>query len=153
MAQLNEIEVEKFLKDSVDVEPTLLQEEFVRLPADMAYWNERYSKAMKEHLMGKLNVDRLYAMLQIEMRETLLAEGQKTTEALVSARIEVHPKYQEARLALVSAEAEAARLKGVLEAVRAKREMIVSLGAHLRVELQHDPIIREHMRGKRLESE
>jgi hypothetical protein len=153
MATLNEIEVEKFLKDSVDIEPTQLQEEYVRVPADIAYWNERYSQALRAHLLAKLELDRVYAILQIEKREVLSVAGGKVTEAIVSAAIEVDAKYQVARLATIDTEVEVSRLKGVSYAVSAKREMIVSLGAHLRIELQNDPIIREHYRAKRAESE
>jgi len=153
MAKLNEIEVDKYLKDSVDIEPTQLQEEYVRVPADIAYWNERYSQALRRHLMAKMTLDRIYAGLQIETREKLALERGKVTEATVSANIEVNPAYQAARLEVLEAEVESARIKGVGYAVSAKREMIVSLGAHLRIELQHDPIIREHYRAKRLEQE
>jgi hypothetical protein len=152
-AHLQEIEVEQYLKDSVDIEPTALQEEYVRVPADIAYWNERYSVALRAHLMAKMALDRIYAGLQIETREKLALEGGKVTESTVSANIELNTAYQAARLELVTAEVEAARIKGVSYAVIAKREMIVSLGAHLRIELQHDPIIREAMRAKRMEAD
>lgn len=152
-AKLNEIEVEQFLKDSVTIEPTLLQEEYVRIPSDIAYWNERYSAVLRAHLQAKLSLDQVYAGLQVTVREKLAAEGAKVTEATVSAGIELDPAYQQARLAVLEAEVEAARIKGVSFAVNAKREMIVSLGAHLRIELQHDPMIREQMRAKRLDAE
>jgi hypothetical protein len=153
MAMLQDIEVEKFLKDSVDVEPTLLQEEFIRLPADVAYWNERYAGKLKAHLATKVEVDHLHARLYIEIRETMEAEGKKATESAVEAKIETSPVYHQMRLTLVGLEAEVAHLKGVLEAVRTKREMVISLGAQLRQELQHDPVIRDQLRAKRLEQE
>jgi hypothetical protein len=152
-SSLNEIQVEQFLKDSVEIEPTLLQEEYVRVPADIAYWNERYSVALRAHLMAKLTLDRIFAGVQIETRETLLAEGSKVTESTVAAKVELNPKYQQARLAVIDTEVEAARIKGVGYAVSAKREMIVSLGAHLRIELQNDPALRDFKKAQRIERE
>jgi hypothetical protein len=53
------------------------------------------------------------------------------------------PDGQQARAKEVAADAERVRLYGVLDALRSKRDMLISLGAHIRAEMQHDPMIRE----------
>jgi len=153
MSNLQELEVEDYLAECVQIDSLQLQDEYTRLPADIAYWNERYAKALRAHLRSKIEGDRVEARLQIEMREILLAEGVKVTEALVKARVDLHPEQLASREKMVEAEAEKARIMGVLDAVRTKRDMIISLGAHARIEMQGDPVLREQMRVKKLQAQ
>ena len=46
----------------------------------------------------------------------------------------------------VRAEVERVRVKGVCDAIIAKREALISLGAHVRKEMEHDPRTRERQR-------
>ena len=52
------------------------------------------------------------------------------------------PKYVEAKRNEVYLEAETKRLVGMVDAVRTKRDMLVSLGAHIRAEMEHEPLIK-----------
>ena len=65
----SEIVVDAYLYDCVNVEPEALQEEFVRIPADLAYWNERYAQAHREHLLAKLDAERAEALADIPQAE------------------------------------------------------------------------------------
>jgi hypothetical protein len=147
------IEVEQYLKECVKIEPTVIEEEFIRLPADLAHWNEREAVALRAHLTSKIEVDRAYATAQIIERERLAMEGGKPTEARVAAAVELNKDYNEARVRAVEAEVERARLRGVVMAISAKREMLVSLGAHVRKEMESDPVLREQVRANRLQRE
>jgi hypothetical protein len=174
LAQIHDLEIDDYLKDCTRIEPTALEEEFVRLPSDLAYWNERYSRAFKAFLCAKIDFERAEARAHIECRETLMIEAVgKAAEVTVSTTEEPkgkkapvvkvkaptvddinaatmeHPDLVKAREALLNAEVEKVRLFGVLDAVRAKREMIVSLGAHIRAEMQGDPSLREQSLGAR----
>jgi hypothetical protein len=148
MAKLHDIEVDDYLRDCVRIEPLALEQEYVRLPADFAYWGERYSVAMRTYLQLEEDTKRTTARLWMETREKLTAAGKKPTEAMIDAAMRQEEEHQKAHAALVGAEAEKERLRVVMEAIRTKREMLVSLGATIRQEKEHDPVIRERVRAR-----
>ena len=147
--KLHDLDVDKYLAECVQIFPEGLQEEFVRLPADLAYWNARFAEALRGFLTGKINLDRTEARCRIEERERLGAAGGKVTESMVESAVEAAPEMEKAREALMEAEVEKVRLYGVLDAIRAKRDMLISLGAQHRAEMAGDPSIRERDRAAR----
>jgi len=148
--RIHDLEVDSYLADCVQISPEALQEEFVRVPADLAYWGELHAQAVKQHLLAKVEVERLGARLSLECRERLLAEGKKPTESTVEAAVMLDPSYHAARLTAVEAEATRVALRSRFDAVATKRDMLQSLGAQIRVEMERDPIVREAVRGSRM---
>lgn len=151
--KIHDLDVDEYLADCVQVYPEALQEEYVRIPADLAYWNARNSAANRNHLVTKMNRERTVARLQIETRAAFEVAGKKATEALVDATVTMSDEYGVARMAEIEAEVEKAKLSGVVDAIRAKRDMLISLGAHVRAEMQGDPSLREMSRGRKLVNE
>lgn len=151
-AVLYDVEIERYLKDAVDICPEALEEEFTRLPADLAYWNERHAVALREHLDTKIERERLVGQLSIDVSfvdalETSL--GKKPTVNQIQGAVLQDPRYIAVRTDETLAEVEKIRLRGCVDAIAAKRDMIISLGAHARLEMQHDPILRARMAGLR----
>lgn len=146
--RLDELGVDQYLAECVQIEPLAIEEEFVRVPADLAYWNERYTRAVDAFHRAKIRVSKLEALLSIEHREALTANG-KATEKMIEAAVESDQRLLDARDSLVNAEVEKVRLAGYCEAVRTKRDMIISIGAHLRAEMGGDPSIRSQQAGAR----
>jgi hypothetical protein len=138
-----EIDPDEYRRDCVRIEPLCMEEEFVRLPADLAHWNAQLSDAVRAFLLAKLNLEETEAKLTIVHREALIAENGKTTESQVAAAVTVDPKLHAARVMLIEAEVAKGRIGGFAEAVKAKRDMLISLGAQLRAEMQGDPSIRQ----------
>ena len=150
MAKLNDIDVDDYLAKAVDIEPLAIQEEYVRLPADLAYWNQKYSEAYSSWLGQKLHRKRMVAMLTLEHRERLLSlDGKKATVDAIRASVEDDERLMRVEEMEIALEVEKIRLWGVLDAVRAKREMLVSLGAHIRAEMQGDPRVNREVRDAR----
>lgn len=141
--------IDKELARCVNIEPLILNEEFVRLPSDLAYWNGQYSEALKTYLTTKLQLKRLEAQLQMEKRVELETQNKKVTESMVEAAIEIDDRHHAAQLALIESECEKEKLDGFCEALRTKKEMLISLGASLRAEMNGDPMLRNHMRDQR----
>ena len=52
-------------------------------------------------------------------------------------------EYRDVKSHEIRAEVERSRIRGVLDAILAKRDGLISLGAHIRAEMRHDPTIRE----------
>lgn len=168
MAELHDIEVGQYLKDCVDIDPIILEDEFVRLPADLAYWNHQYAQAVKEVQRSKFLREQVGARLHSELREEMMEEARAAAQAVVDgdgkkpklkakaptiADIEaaglIHPDYVEAKEREIEAEGNKARLYGIVDAVRTKRDMLIQMGADRRVEMQGDPILREQVRMSR----
>lgn len=151
MARLKDVEIGDYLKECVDLVPELLSEEFARMSADYAYWNERYAAANRAELAAEWARDKAYAATYLRRKLELEAEGKKAPEATVDAEVRTDAAYGAAVEAHIAAKAEREHLRGVLEALRTKREMLVSAGAHQRQEMQGDMAMRDRAALKRAE--
>lgn len=147
---MRDIQVDEYLLECVTIEPTMLNEEFVRIPVDLAYWHERYSEAIRAHLLAKLAYDQLRARVGLEVREEVAAAGVKKTVGDIEAMITVHPEVSAAYLDFVEADAERQAIRNRCEAVQAKREMLQSLGAKMRAEIMSDPALRDQILAQQL---
>lgn len=132
---------EKYAKECVRLEPTALEEEFVRYTADLAYWGQRLAEVKQDEALKKLSRDTTQADLDVGAREAL-AGDKKPTEAMISAWVQKHPAMSAAEKECISATFEVDRVRAVWEAMRAKRDMLVGLGAQQRAEMQHEPSVK-----------
>jgi hypothetical protein len=137
-------EVEKYLSDCVRIEPMALEEEYVRLPGDLAYWNAEYASAYRRWLEAKIACDAGEGQAAFEWRNQLELDSKgRVTAAEVESRVRVDTEVLRLRRAEAEAEADKVRLYGVLDAIRSKRDMLISLGAHIRQEMENDPMVRQ----------
>jgi hypothetical protein len=134
--------LDSYVTDAVTIEPLALEEEFVRMPADLAYWNNQYANALRTYQLAKRAVEQLNALLTIEHRERLNRVVNRVTEAMIDSAVQIDERMDEAKEALIHAEVDKVRIAGVCEAVRTKRDMLISIGAHVRAEMARDPVIR-----------
>lgn len=144
-------DIEKYLSECVRIEPLALEEEFVRLPSDLSFWNQRYSEVYRYWLQCKIEVGEVKARVQLEERDRLenAAKGKRVTIGEVEDALVLNAEYQKAKMREITVEAEKVRLWGVLDALRSKRDMLISLGAHIRAEMSNDPLIRQQARIER----
>lgn len=145
LASLND----DYLRSCVDIDPLRINDEYIRIPGDLAYWNQQYADALRVFLQAKVDLGTIRAKLQPAIRQALLVAGGKTTESQVEAAIDSNQTYIDAQNALIDAEVAKNEQYGKLDAIRSKKEMLVSLGAQLRAELEGDPSLREQHRGAR----
>lgn len=138
---------EKYLKDCVTIEPLAIQEEYVRLPSDLAYWNARYAEAQKELQIAKVELDVLERELYAVVRNELEQGAKRVTEKMIEAGMGQSSVWVEAKKRVADAEGDRAKMYGILDAVRTKKEMLISLGAHLRIEMAGDPVLREQSKA------
>lgn len=160
VTNLHELEVETYLVESVTIDPLALQEEFVRMPPDLAYWNERYSAAYRDFMIAKFNRDQVYARLYMIKREQLMNEAEEIAAAKkgkakaptvsdIEGAVLLDEEYTTTKLKEIELEAQKVRFYGVLDALRTKRDMLISTGAHIRKEMDHDPVIRDQQTASR----
>lgn len=132
---------ENYARECVRLEPTALEEEFVRYTADFAFWGAKFANAKQEESLAKLSRDTTAADLDVGAREAL-AGDKKPTEASVAAWVAKHPAMQAAEKDVIAATYDVDRVRAIWEALRAKRDMLVGLGAQQRAEMQHEPSIK-----------
>jgi len=123
-------------RTSVTIDEVALNEEYIRLPSDFAYFSELYANSKKAFAEAKLNRDITRSRLRMIARETIEVSGKRATESMVDATVELDPVWLEVKTKEIECEAEAAYLYGVLESLRTKRDMLISLGAHTRAEMK-----------------
>ena len=133
------------VQEVTSIDPLLIEEHFSRLPGDLARYNELYAQALRKHLRAKRTLDKEWARIYLETREG----GEKMSEATLKARVEIDDDYQAARMAAIEAEVDKARIGGIVEAIRAKKDALISIGAGIRAEMSGSPSIRERHRGAR----
>ena len=127
-----------YLNKCLSIDALQLAEEFTEVSSQLSYWNEQYAEALRTQLVAKIHRERTHALVYLQKRESM----GKVTEATLSAAIEIDPRYVVAVDTEAQATADCMKMRGRAEAVKTKRDMLVSLGAHMRAEMGGDPSIR-----------
>jgi hypothetical protein len=135
-----------YLAECIALDDFALDEEFIRMPADLAYWNSQYADALRTYLVAKLEHDRTRARVYLTVKAVNEdGGGKKATVADLEAMVVCDPAYHQTALTLLEADVAKTRLRGVVDAVVTKKDMLQSLGAKLRAEMAGDPMVRrEH---------
>lgn len=134
---------DEYLLECININPEDISGEFERIPGQLAYWNARYARALRVHLEAEINVKVTKARVYRDTREAIIAKGGKPTEEYMKSLVESNHDYMEEQYTAAAAEADKNLMYGKLDAIRSKKEMIISLGAHMRAEMGGDPLIRE----------
>jgi hypothetical protein len=137
---------EREIHDAVKIEPMALEEEFIRVPADIAYFGEKHSAAVRKKLLAKHDFERVEAKLYMEIREEA---DTKITEATIRAKMLQNEEHYDAKLVAIEAEADEKAASHRLSALLAKRDALINLGANYRAEMGGNPSIRAQARGAR----
>mgnify|MGYP001585933619 CR=1 FL=1 len=169
---LTDAEEVKAIRDSVTVVPEALQEDFVSLPAFLAYWSHRYAAAVRAALVAEAVRKETEARAWLETRAVFQAEADaevmkaakaaakadakvpkaaKQTVDDIKATVAVRDDVRGAIIAEANAEAERERIRGVLDAVRAKQSALLTIGAAQRVEMEGNPSLRRDATRERRE--
>jgi hypothetical protein len=139
---------ESYLRDCVTIDENQVEKEYVRISSDLAYWGQKYVDAHQVYLMAKLTVEETRSRLYLIAREKG-KEGKAPSEATLTALVDSDESMHQVRLELVIAEVKRAKLHQVCEAIRAKKDLVVQLGASLRAQMQGDPVLRADTRNMR----
>jgi hypothetical protein len=149
MAKIFDLDVEDFVAESValSADPGRVDEEMQRIPSLIAYWNAKLADATTDHLRRDLALDVVRA--ETRQRVQIENDGKKMTVADLDALVTLDPAVQEAHNARIEADGTARTVRGMVDAIAAKRDMLQSIGARLRLELQHDLSVRAQRAGER----
>jgi hypothetical protein len=134
---------EAYLRRCLTLDKDDLNEEFCSVPAAIAYWNERLAFAVEAAHIAKIDYDREWARMFVMLRERDTG-GKPLAAELVKAKCDSDEELYAMQLDHAKKSAEVTRLRGIVDAVLAKRDMTQSLGAKLREELRGDPALRHN---------
>lgn len=136
------LDPDKYLNDCQRIYPEAIDEEYVRLSADLAYWSRQYEAALRNDLTADLEVSRAEARADQKVRAEAKLKNEKITEGQVKAAVVLDADFMAAQDRSVEASVAKAKAQNILKAIGAKKEMLISLGAGLRQEMENDPVVR-----------
>jgi len=140
---------DEYLRNSIHISPEDMNAEFEQIPGILAYWNAQYANALRSHLEAVVNVKVTKARVYLATRDALIKKGSKYTEELLKHLVEANQDFIDEQYTAAAAEARKNEMFGKLDAIRSKKEMLISLGAQLRAEMGGDPLIRERAGARR----
>ena len=103
-----------------------------------ASYAAKHFEAQQQLGNAKILLDLKKARLDKEIRDRLVEEKAKATEATVENEIKRHPTYMSACKDMNEASAIVDLLKNALEAFKQRKDMLISLGANQREEMKGD---------------
>lgn len=127
----------KFTENSISLAMTrqaALFAHYARLSADATYQSDR----------AKQQVELLEAQLNQKFRDSLVAAGTKFTEKSIDAMVISDSSYQAAQERAHEARAIAKMVESATESFRHRKDMLIQVGADLRMEKQGELRMKEH---------
>jgi len=140
------------IKRAVSINPDGIQEEYVQLPPTLHRWLTERTEAIKLVRLAELDLEVVEARVKGRARKDRLEEIEAAgkdaklkplTEDQTNDAMVLDDEYQAARRKVIEAGERKDRSQAMVDAVHAKREMLVSLGADLRLRFENDPSIRD----------
>jgi hypothetical protein len=142
------VDLELDLRVRLSIDPSALDEEFVECAMNTAHLGWKLSEAIRAHLKAKKAARRARALVSVVKRAEMTVNGKAPTVDAVRDEVELAPEVDAADAAEIDAEVARERAKTDFEAVRAKRDMLVQLGAARRAEWESDPTVRAQRRER-----
>jgi hypothetical protein len=93
-----------------------------------------YEFAQVELLASKYELERVQSEIDKELRQNT---DKRLTEAEIDRRIKLDERFKTAYYGMLDKKLRAAMLGSFVEALRQRKDMLISLGAQRRLELQH----------------
>lgn len=144
--------VEIDIADILSINDADISKEFVQQPALYGFFSVLLARAERDAALADLQKDQEYAMADASVREELEMSGIKSTEAMVKNMVMTDAEYAAAVAKKVEADYEQKVLKALSSALQQRAEMLISLGAHLRHEIDQTGMnIRERQFSKSVE--
>jgi hypothetical protein len=134
-------EAAKAIAGALEIDRDELKDEFCRLPGDLNYFNDVYAKCVHKYSEAKRERELVEANLRVDFDfMSVLTDklGKKPSLSDIDRAVVRHPDYQDAKELEILAERDKTRAYGWVDALRAKKDLVMSLGAFVREELR-DP--------------
>jgi hypothetical protein len=140
--QIGDKTFESTVEDDLNINSSNLDNEFCKHPKLMAIYGFAYEQANSYANKLEVDLERMYAALDHEVRVTSLVNGEKVTEKIVENKIIIDERYLLLQNKLLDAQAQAGMLKAAKDAVSHKRDMIIQIGSLEKALIKSDPTMR-----------
>ncbi len=87
--------------------------------------------------LASQNLKDIMAAVETDIREEIAKSGEKSTEAKIASRVQLHEHVIEARAALLKAERTAAEAAVIKESFYHRKDVLIALAANYRTEYGH----------------
>jgi hypothetical protein len=132
------------IKRATSVEPAAIREEYATVSSDLAHWGAVRTEAARQERRAELETETWLAAFVSDAREKSESKGERVpgVDGLErSARSD--PQYKILRDREIEAAFTKESAAAVVAAISAKKEMLVSLGADLRLDAERDILIMQ----------
>lgn len=129
------IDPDKALNDA-NINEATLNDEFIRQPGLFFYYVSQHARAEKQHASLKLSLEAVEAKAATKVRLAAQEAGEKLTADMVKERVRLHPTVVRTEQAVIDAKQVETILKGMVEAMRHKKDMLIVKGNMTRDELK-----------------
>lgn len=126
------------------IDPANITQEMIELPAQLAIAGMSYASAVAATIKAKAERDAVRARVSLNLRNDASTAGRKLTEANLDDMVVVSADYRSAVEAYAGAEYNEAHARGILDALKSKRDMLLMLGARMRDEREPRTVSNEH---------
>jgi hypothetical protein len=122
------------LSEITGIDETRLNEQFAEQPSLYAFFAIQLAEADRLVKVAQQALDQEYAAADSHYRKQYQVLEQKYTEAVIDGDVKQDEDYNKAVDVLQKAQHNKAKIKAIVDALKMRAEMLVSLGAHLRHE-------------------
>ncbi len=140
-------ETDREIRRATSIEPTAIQEEYCAVPSDLYRFASLVSERDELLDHAEQQLKSYEARRAVEIVEAVPVDEKPPGEAKIVAQIRKEKGWGEAVREVSRARRAKADAFAVLEAIRAKKEMLISLGATQRLELEREALIRDRERS------
>lgn len=143
-------DLSSYLRDCLTIEPIAITEELIRMPSDLAYWVNQEADSRRAYGHARQDRKRLYADLWGRARQAFIDSGEKRpSNDMVENAVQNDDEYDAAMRVEIDSEVHMKRLSGIVDAVSTKRSMLLTLGSHIRVEMEGDAWVKKQVQEGR----
>jgi hypothetical protein len=139
--------------DDLAVDDTKINEVLKTQPSQFIFWATMAYTQKGVVKKMKLELEKYEGQLDASVRRTLVAAGEKATEATIQARIKRDERRVALSLELINEEEKMELLLSVKDAFSQRKDMIMSLGANLRAEMEMSGGLRINARPNQADFE
>lgn len=128
-----------------------IQAEYASLPAFLSRWVELKADAARAVRLAEWELETVEARVRIELRGTndvavARQAAKRLTDAGLEALVTSDDDVQEAHFKLIDAQERKDRAGGMVDVLMVKKDMLVGLGADMRLDRERGPMIRDRGR-------
>jgi len=120
------------IREELEIEEGNLTEHFMKQPGKYAWWSAVTERLKLQRDYAEAELEKEEARADKRVRASLKDEGIKITEAMVKGQIKLDPVYDEKLASYNTANKNASTMEKVVKAFEHRKEMLISVGAHIR---------------------